>query len=258
MLIDKGHRVAVLAVDPSSTVTRGSVLGDKTRMQSLARREECFIRPSPSGGTLGGVTRKTRETVLVCEAAGFDVVLIETVGVGQSEVAVRSMVDFFMLLKIAGAGDELQGIKKGVVELADAVVINKADGRNVDAAELARVEFERALHYLLPATSGWETRAFTCSALERTGIEDLWRVVIRFRELTTVSGVFQERRNDQTRNWMRDMIEDYLARHFYSHPTVRDLLPGLETDVISGNVPVTQAVRDLIAIYERDTGKPDR
>jgi LAO/AO transport system kinase len=253
-LIQKDYRVAVLAVDPTSSITRGSVLGDKVRMPTLAREERCFIRPSPSGGTLGGVARKTRETMLVCEAAGFDAILVETVGVGQSEITVRSMVDFFLLLKIAGAGDELQGIKKGVMELADAVVVNKADGANRPAAEAARSEYERALHYLAPATPGWQTRAFVCSALEKTGIAEFWDVVRAFRRETTASGVFHHRRLDQTREWMHDMIREHLQRRFYGDQAIREALPAVEQAVTRGNLPVTQAVRRLLDLYE-ESGK---
>ncbi|HYQ92753.1 MAG TPA: methylmalonyl Co-A mutase-associated GTPase MeaB, partial [Candidatus Competibacteraceae bacterium] len=189
-LCEQGHQVAVLAVDPSSTVTRGSILGDKTRMEQLSRNPRAFIRPSPSSGTLGGVTRKSRETMLVCEAFGFDVILVETVGVGQSETTVRSMVDFFLLLMLAGAGDELQGIKKGIMELADALLINKADGDNQLRARAAKAEYNRALHYLAPATEGWQTRAYTCSALAHEGIDEIWRVIEDFRQKTQASGVF--------------------------------------------------------------------
>src|SRR5690606_8431465 len=173
-LIGRGHRVAVLAVDPTSSLTRGSILGDKTRMEQLSREPNAFIRPSPAGGMLGGVARKTRETMLVCEAAGFDTVVVETVGAGQNEITVRSMVDFFLLVLIPGAGDELQGIKKGVVELADAIAINKADGDNKIRAEAARAEYNRALHYLSPASGGWHARAYTCSAVTGEGIATLW------------------------------------------------------------------------------------
>ena len=185
LLIEQGHRVAVLAVDPTSTRTGGSILGDKTRMERLSRQPQAFIRPSPTGGMLGGVARKTRESILVCEAAGFDIILIETVGTGQSEIAVRSMADFFLLVLITGAGDELQGIKKGIIEIADAIVINKADGGNKTKAQAARAEYNRALHYLAPATEGWRTRAYTTSALTGEGILEIWSVIQKFREQTT-------------------------------------------------------------------------
>ena len=177
-LCDMGQKIAVLAVDPSSTVSKGSILGDKTRMTALSKRKEAFIRPSPSGGTLGGVTRKSRETLLLCEAAGFDTILVETVGVGQSETTVRSMVDFFLVLVITGAGDELQGIKKGIIETADAILVNKADGDNLQRAMIARAEYEQVLHYLRPATDGWVTKAYTCSAMTGEGIEEIWGVEI--------------------------------------------------------------------------------
>ncbi|HLP46954.1 MAG TPA: methylmalonyl Co-A mutase-associated GTPase MeaB, partial [Candidatus Kapabacteria bacterium] len=215
-LMNRCHKVAVLAVDPSSTVTKGSILGDKTRMEKLCRLQDGFIRPSPSGGTLGGVTRKSRETILVCEAAGYDVILVETVGVGQSEITVRSMVDFFLLVMIAGAGDELQGIKKGVIELADALVVNKADGPNKCRAELTRQEYAMALKYLAPATKGWVTNAFTCSALTGEGVAETWDVIQLFAEQTRASGIFTERRKNQALEWVYSMIENYLKDNFYN------------------------------------------
>jgi LAO/AO transport system kinase len=193
-LCKKGHNVAVLAVDPSSSVSRGSILGDKTRMENLAKQPNAFIRPSPSGGTLGGLTRKSRETLLLCEAAGYDVILVETVGVGQSETTVRSMVDFFLLIVITGAGDELQGMKKGVMELADAVLVNKADGGNELKAQGTRVEYDRILHYLRPATEGWVTHAHTCSSTTGKGINEIWGVIMKFMETVKESGIFAERR----------------------------------------------------------------
>ncbi len=189
-LCEMGHRLAVLAVDPSSSVTGGSILGDKTRMELLSRNKNAFIRPSPSGGVLGGVARKSRETMIVCEAAGFDVIIVETVGVGQSEITVRSMVDLFLLLQIAGAGDELQGIKKGVMERSDLIVVNKADGDNLLRANAARADYERILHYLQPSTEGWKTQALTCSAYTGDGIGELWGVIEEFRTATTASGAF--------------------------------------------------------------------
>ncbi|MCD4828058.1 MAG: methylmalonyl Co-A mutase-associated GTPase MeaB [Candidatus Cloacimonetes bacterium] len=248
-LIRAGHRLAVLAVDPSSSRTRGSILGDKTRMELLSRERDCFIRPSPSGGELGGVTRKTRETIALCEAADYDVILVETVGVGQNEITVRSMVDFFLLLKIAGAGDELQAIKKGVVELADAVVINKADGANREAALLARSEFERALHYLAPATPGWRTPSLVCSAHEHTGIDEIWEMITRFRRLTDESGEFERRRRQQAKQWMHAMLRNELTRAFYQDETVKTRLAGCEREVEEGKKPVTQAVRELLELY---------
>lgn len=245
-LIDNGHRVAVLAVDPSSSVTGGSILGDKTRMERLSKHDQAFIRPSPTGGRLGGVARKSRETMLLCEAAGYDVILVETVGTGQSEITVRSMVDFFLLVLITGAGDELQGIKKGVMELADAIAINKADGDNKIPANAARADYNRALHYLSPATEGWRTRAFTCSALTGDGIPELWRVMQAFRDKTQASGAFQARRQHQTRDWLHSTIEQELTRRFYANPDVQSALADIEQAVISGDLPVSRAAADLL------------
>jgi LAO/AO transport system kinase len=248
-LIDRGHKVAVLTVDPSSTVTGGSILGDKTRMEKLSRLQGCFIRPSPSGGTLGGVTRKTRETMLICEAAGYDVVLIETIGVGQSEIVVRSMVDFFLLVMIAGAGDELQGIKKGVMELADALVINKADGPNKAGALRAKNEYAMALKYLAPATKGWETKAYTCSALTGEGIPETWENIKTFERITKQTGVFKERRQRQSVHWVFSMIEDYLKESFYSNPSVRKELPVIKEKLLKGNLLPTTAAENLLEAY---------
>jgi len=251
MLCAQGHKVAVLAVDPSSTITRGSILGDKTRMDALSRKKHAFIRPSPSGGTLGGVARKSQETMLVCEAAGFDVVLIETVGVGQSEVTVRSMVDFFLLLVLTGAGDELQGIKRGVMELADALVINKADGDNRLRAQSTKAEYDRILHYLQPATEGWITRAFTCSSLTGEGVEEIWAVIEDFREKTVKSGVFYDRRRAQILDWVYTMVWEHLRIRFLNHPGVAAITPKVEQDVLNGKLSATMAVRELIDTFER-------
>lgn len=244
-LCDEGLRVAVLAVDPSSNISGGSILGDKTRMERLARNKRAFIRPSPSSGKLGGVHRKTRETMLVCEAAGFDVILVETVGVGQSEVIVREMVDFFMLLVLTGAGDELQGMKKGIMELADAVLVNKADGENKKRAEKTKQEFNQILHFLQPATKGWVTKAYTCSALKNEGIGYVWSTVKAFEETTKQSGIFAERRRVQTKEWMKSMIIDQLQTEFFHHPLVKELLPKYENEVIAGDKTVTSAVNCL-------------
>lgn len=249
-LCEQGHRVAVLAVDPSSSITGGSILGDKTRMETLARNKNAFIRPSPSSGTLGGVNRKTRETILLCEAAGFDVILVETIGVGQSEVVVRSMVDFFLLLVLTGAGDELQGMKKGVMELTDALLINKADGDNKQRAMIARGEYNRILHLLQPATKGWSSKAYTASALYHEGMEEMWKIVLRFVETTQASGVFSERRNSQTKDWINSMIKDYLETSFFNHPSIKSQLPLLENMVVKGDLNVTSAVKELIRLFE--------
>ncbi len=249
-LCENGHRVAVLAVDPSSTVTRGSILGDKTRMEQLSRDRHAFIRPSPSGGTLGGVTRKSRETMLVCEAAGFDIILVETVGVGQSETTVRSMVDCFLLLMLAGAGDELQGIKKGIMELADAILINKADGDNKLRALAAKAEYNRALRYLAPATEGWQTRAHTCSSVSGEGIDDIWAEIETFRAKAMNSGVLDERRRKQTLEWVYSMIEEHLRASFFKHTGVESIRAEIEHAVVQGHLPPTVAAKELIKKFE--------
>jgi LAO/AO transport system kinase len=248
-LIKQGHKVAVLAVDPSSSVTKGSILGDKTRMEKLSREINCFIRPSPSGGTLGGVTRKSRETIMVCEAAGYDVILVETVGVGQSEVSVRSMVDFFLLVLIAGAGDELQGIKKGVIELADALLINKADGDNKQRALIAKKDYSNALKYLHPITKGWQTSAHTCSALTGEGVNDIWNVIKDFEKITKQSGVFIERRKNQTLEWIFSMIDDSLKGSFYNNQSVQNKIPLIKKNVLKGKLLATEAAEKLLKIY---------
>lgn len=245
-LVGKGHKVAVLAVDPSSTLTRGSVLGDKTRMEELARHPSCFIRPSPSGGTLGGVARKSRETMIACEAAGFDVIIVETVGVGQSESTVRSMVDFFLLLAITGAGDELQGMKRGITELADAIVINKADGDNKQRALATRSQYEMALHYLQPATDGWTTTAQTCSALSGEGVPEVWEMIEKFRKATTGSGVLEMRRRRQTLEWMNALIEEGLKARFLSDEKIAQKRKQLQAEVLAGNMSAAAAVEVLL------------
>lgn len=247
----EGHKVAVLAVDPSSSVTRGSILGDKTRMENLSRDPRCFIRPSPSGGALGGVARKTRESLLVCEAGGFDVVIVETIGVGQSEIAVRSMVDFFLLLLITGAGDELQGIKKGVIELADALVINKADSGNKQAAEAMKGEYARIIHHLHPATEGWTTPVRTCSALTTKGLPELWTLMQEFHAVTTKSGMFAARRKAQLLEWMNSMVDEQLRHLFLREHHVRKLLPLLERKVTEGGMTAVKAVQSLMEAYEQ-------
>jgi LAO/AO transport system kinase len=246
-----GKRVAVTAIDPSSSLSGGSILGDKTRMDRLATDPNAFIRPSPSGGTLGGVARKTRETIVLFEAAGFDVIIVETVGVGQSEAQVRSMVDFFLLVLLAGAGDELQGFKRGVIELADAIAINKADGRNAAAAELARAGFAGVLPYLRPATEGWRTQAFTCSATTGAGLAELWAVVEAFERLTVPSGAWQRRRGEQERAWVRELVREGLESRFRSHPVVAASLDALEDEVVAGKLPATAAAQRLLDLFGR-------
>ena len=248
-LCQKKYKVAVLAVDPSSSLSRGSIMGDKTRMEALMQEPNCFIRPSPSGGALGGVSRKTRETMLLCEAAGFDVILVETVGVGQSESMVSTMVDFFLLLALTGAGDELQNIKKGVIELADAVLINKADGDNKLKAENVKVEFNQALHFLNSVTEGWETKAYSCSAYTGYGIAEIWEMIKKFEENTRKSGIFQKKRRRQSLSWMNEMIIENVKASFFNHPSVLVRLPEIEKQIISGKLPVTTGVDKLLDEY---------
>lgn len=250
MLCDEGHRVAVLSIDPTSSVTKGSILGDKTRMGTLSRRREAFIRPSPAGGTLGGVARKSRETMLMCEAAGYDIILIETVGVGQSETTVRSMVDFFMLVVLTGAGDDLQGIKKGIMELADAIVINKADGDNLLKAKVTRAEYERMIEFIRPATEGWPTHAYLASAYTKMGLPELWKVMQAFREMTTESGVFQKRRDSQLLDWMHSMIDEHLHDLFFNDPVITGRMPEVRGAVLDGTISPTQAVKELIGMFD--------
>lgn len=221
LLTAQNHKVAVLAVDPSSTLSKGSILGDKTRMEELVKDENAFIRPSASGDSLGGVARKTRETIILCEAAGFDTILIETVGVGQSETTVHSMTDFFLLLKLAGAGDELQGIKRGIIEMADTIVINKADGENVKAAKLAKVEFNRALHLYPPKESEWTPKTVTCSALKEEGIQEVYAIIKEYLELTKKSDYFKHKRTEQNKFWLVQTIENQLKSDFFSNPKIK-------------------------------------
>lgn len=220
-LTSLGKNIAVLAVDPSSSLTRGSILGDKTRMEELTKNDKAFIRPSPSGTSLGGVARKTRETIILCEAAGFDTILIETVGVGQSETAVHSMVDFFLLLKLAGAGDELQGIKRGIMEMADAIVINKAEGENLKNAKIAKVEFNRALHLYPPKESGWQPKVLLASALQNKGIAEVWELIENYLNLSKSTHFFEHNRNEQNKFWLLQTIEDRLKSDFYNNPSIK-------------------------------------
>ncbi len=246
LLIEKGHRVAVLAVDPSSKRSGGSVLADKTRMEKLAARKEAFIRPSPSGGTLGGVAMKTREAALICEAAGFDVIFIETVGVGQSETAVASMVDFFLVLMLAGAGDELQGMKKGILELVDGLVINKADGDNIAKAERAQHDYATAMHFLRPASPTWTPPVLTCSALESKGIEEVWQMVLDHRVKLENTGELEEKRQAQSLDWLWLLLEDGLKEKFTHHAKVKKLLPRITRDVARGLATPSAAAGALL------------
>ncbi|MCH6257226.1 methylmalonyl Co-A mutase-associated GTPase MeaB [Puniceicoccaceae bacterium K14] len=247
MLCQSGFRVAVLAVDPSSSVNGGSVLGDKTRMEDLTRESNAFIRPSPAGGTLGGVAAKTREAMHLCEAAGYNVVLIETVGVGQSEVAVRSMVDFFLLLQISGAGDELQGIKKGVIEMADAIIVNKADGDNVMQAKRARLDYARVLHYLQPYTESWKPKALTCSAQTGEGVSEIWKLIQKFEAKIRSNGLHESRRREQKTKWFKTLLEEAVLSHFYSTPRIAADYSRIGIEVADGALPVMEAVELLLA-----------
>ena len=245
-LIKLGHRVAVLAVDPSSQLTGGSIMGDKTRMNELAQHPHAFIRPSPSSGILGGVARKTRETMLICEAAGYDVVIVETVGVGQSETMVASMVDLFLLLMLPNAGDELQGIKKGVLELADLVVVNKSDGEQETLAKTAQSEYRKALHLLPSSKNSWTPQILRCSALEKRGIDKIWDSVKSFREALQNSGEWEKQRRSQTGKWMWSLVEEGLLTNFRNHPNLQKQIPVLEKEVESGNMLPTTAARKLL------------
>jgi len=253
-LIHKGHKVAVLAVDPSSTRSGGSIMADKTRMEQLAVQTDAFIRPSPSGGTLGGVARKTRESMLVCEAAGFDVMIVETVGVGQSETAVASMVDFFLVLMLAGAGDELQGIKKGVLELADAIAITKADGDNVDKALQAARAYASALHLLSPASAHWQPPVLTCSAVALEGVDAVWETVLEHRQKMQVSGEFDINRRSQALDWLQALVDDGLRERFRRHPQIRQHLPRYQRDVARGDTSPTIAAQELLFFLDNPKG----
>lgn len=242
-------KVAVLAVDPSSSISHGSILGDKTRMEELVKDQNAYIRPSASGETLGGVARKTRETITLCEAAGFDTIIIETVGVGQSETAVHSMVDFFLLLQIAGAGDELQGIKRGIMEMADAVIINKADGDNIKRARLAKTEFNRALHLFPAKKSGWMPTVETCSALTKEGIDSVWDVISDYVERTKSNGFFTEKRHEQNRYWMMETIDENLKNNFYQNPDIQTLLEENKKAVQQDEISPFAAAQLLLEKY---------
>jgi LAO/AO transport system kinase len=250
-LIREGHKVAVLAVDPSSERSGGSILGDKTRMEELARNPGAFIRPSPAAGSLGGVARKTRESIIVCEAAGFDVILVETVGVGQSETTVYGMVDFFLLLMLAGAGDELQGIKRGIMEMCDAIFITKADGDNAAKARAAKVEYSNALHLLPPSPSGWIPRTGVCSAITGEGIPDVWQTISDYRDFTQQNDYFSTNREAQNLLIIRETIKEQLGQHFYAHPAIKSLLPTLEQQVRTRQISAYIAARQLLDMYWR-------
>lgn len=248
-------KVAVLAVDPTSTISKGSILGDKTRMPLLANDPLAFIRPSPSGESLGGVARKTRESIILCEAAGFDIILVETVGVGQSETAVHSMVDFFLLLKLAGAGDELQGIKRGIMEMADAIVINKAEGANLKKALRAKNDFQRALHLYPPKENGWQPQVLTCSAIENQGIADILELIDDFLDTVHENGSYIKNRKEQNKYWFLQAVEALLTRNFYEHPKVQKLLANSIKEVELNKISPFKAAEELLRTYREQLNK---
>lgn len=245
----QNKRLAVLAIDPSSQRTKGSILGDKTRMEKLTHDEHAFIRPSPSAGSLGGVAQKTRESIILCEAAGFDVILVETVGVGQSEIAVHGMVDFFLLLMLAGAGDELQGIKRGIMEMADAIIINKADGDNKTKAALARQEYANALHLFPPAESGWAPQTHTCSAYTGEGIDNAWDMIQDYVSQTQDSGYFEHKRNEQNVMVLKDSVEHSLKNHFYNNALIRDMQKEITTTILEQKISAYKGAEMLMQAY---------
>ncbi len=246
-------KLAVLAIDPSSERSKGSILGDKTRMEELSVDPKAYIRPSPSAGSLGGVARKTRETIVLCEAAGFKTIFIETVGVGQSETAVHSMVDFFLLLQISGAGDELQGIKRGIMEMADGILINKADGSNVDKARLAKAQYENALHLFPLSDSGWAPKVQTCSSLNKTGIVEVWRMIQEYLKQVHENDYFEHRRNEQSKYWMYESINEALKNNFYNNSAIKLLLPKIEQEVLNDKKSSFVAAHQLLDQYYNNT-----
>ena len=249
MVTSYNHKLAVLAIDPSSERSGGSILGDKTRMESICHNPKIFVRPSPSAGSLGGVARKTRETIVLCEAAGYDVIFIETVGVGQSETAVHSMVDMFMMLQISGAGDELQGIKRGIMEMADMMVITKADGENVHKAELAKAQYQGALHLFPLADSGWRPQVYTCSSHEGTGLEEVWQGVEKYLQHIELNGYFMANRNRQNKYWMYETINETLKSSFYNNPDIESRLKDIEQRVLDAKLSSFIAAKELLDIY---------
>lgn len=248
-LVRGGHKLAVLAIDPSSERSKGSILGDKTRMEELSVAKNAFIRPSPSAGSLGGVARKTRESIVLCEAAGFDTIFVETVGVGQSETAVHSMVDFFLLIQLAGTGDELQGIKRGIMEMADGIAINKCDGSNIDKAKVAKVQFQNALHLFPMPDSGWSPDVVTCSAIESTGIADVWSMVERYVNFVKANNYFDYKRNAQSKYWMYESINDQLKSNFYNNEEIKKMLALNEQRVLTNEISSFIAAKELLDKY---------
>lgn len=250
-----GGKLAVLAIDPSSEKTKGSILGDKTRMERLSVHPDVFVRPSPSAGSLGGVARKTRETIILCEAAGFDTIFVETVGVGQSETAVHSMVDFFLLIQLAGTGDELQGIKRGIMEMADGIIINKADGNNVEKAKLAATQFRNALHLFPASESGWIPQVLTYSGFYNIGVKEVWDMVYKYVDFVKANGYFDYRRNEQSKYWMYETINEHLRDSFYNNPRIAEMLEQKERQVLGGLETSFVAAKDLLDTYWREISK---
>ena len=248
-IIKQGHKLAVLAIDPSSERSKGSILGDKTRMEALSREKNAFIRPSPTAGSLGGVARKTRETIILCEAAGFDTVFVETVGVGQSETAVHSMVDFFLLIQLAGTGDELQGIKRGIMEMADGIVINKADGDNLERAKMAASNFRNALHLFPPTESGWIPKVQTYSGYYALGIQEVWDMINEYIIFTKSNGFFERRRHEQAKYWMYESINEMLRRTFYNNPKIEKQLPLMERKVLDNEISSFVAAKQMLDMF---------
>ena len=248
-IIDKGHKLAVLAIDPSSERSKGSILGDKTRMETLSVHPDAFIRPSPSAGSLGGVARKTRETITLCEAAGFDTIFVETVGVGQSETAVHSMVDFFLLIQLAGAGDELQGIKRGIMEMADGIIVNKADGNNIEKAKLAQQQYINALHLFPISESGWKPEVLTYSGYYNIGIPDIWDMIERYVAFVKTSSFFLQKRSKQAKYWLHETISEALKDHFYQNPEIKKQVSEKEKQVVDSRITPFIAAKDLLDYY---------
>ena len=248
-VLNRGGKLAVLAIDPSGELTKGSILGDKTRMEKLSVQKDAFIRPSPSAGSLGGVARKTRETIVLCEAAGYDNIFVETVGVGQSETAVHSMVDFFLLIQLAGTGDELQGIKRGIMEMADGIVINKCDGDNVERAKLAAAQFRSALHLFPTPPSGWSPKVLTYSGYYELGIDEVWKMIDEYFEFVHKNGYFEERRRQQEKYWMYETINEQLKRHFYTNPVIEEMLAAKKQMVLSARQSSFVAASDVLDYY---------
>lgn len=254
-VLEDGGKLAVLAIDPSSERSKGSILGDKTRMEQLSVHPKSFIRPSPAAGSLGGVARKTRETIILCEAAGFDKIFVETVGVGQSETAVHSMVDFFLLIQLAGTGDELQGIKRGIMEMADGIVINKADGNNIEKAKLAQTQFRNALHLFPAADSGWTPQVLTYSGFYNIGVKEIWDMIYEYMDFVKANGYFTYRRNEQSKYWMYESINEQLRDNFYHNPIIKEMLREKEHQVLNADLTSFVAAKKLLDAYFKELKK---